>query len=129
MRSNGQTVKRSKGYDDITKGLRHEDIRSFRRNQGSQVSHNNFHKMVREWNGNGTGMERVLSRIGPRKARERQGKAWERPDASSVRNDAGNDAENDAENDTLHTMPEVRTIPPVGYCCKYTAKMKNVLQK
>jgi len=93
--------------------------------------------MVREWNGNGTGMERVLSRIGPRKARERQGKAWERPDASSVRNDAeidaGNDAENDAgndaENDTLHTMPEVRTIPPVGYCCKYTAKMKNVLQK
>ena len=76
------------------------------------------------------GLSRESLENGSRKARER-------PDASSVRNDAeidaGNDAENDAgndaENDTLHTMPEVRTIPPVGSCGKYTAKMKNVLQK
>jgi len=72
-----------------------------------------------------------LSRIVSKKARKRlekgSRKARERPDASSVRNDDENDAGNDAENDKRHTMPEVGTMPPVGYCGKYTAKMKNVL--
>ena len=76
--------------------------------------------------GNGSGMARVLSRITPMIP---DYDPITDSDASSVNNDAENDDGHDDGNDNRHTMPEVGTMPPIGSCGKYTAKMKNVQQK